>query len=221
MPWERRRYRGHKVYVEFDGAGALVVDDRGFAHVRYREGDARTYSARPSEVLPIDAADPVRPESSPPARPAVEETADPDADVPALAGKEIHAYTDGAASGNPGPAGLGVVLLFKDKKKEVSRYLGETTNNVAELAAILEALRLVKNRALPVKVHADSSYAIGVVTGSMRAKANRDLVEEIRREAALFPSLTFVKVSGHSGVTWNELADRLARLAITRHAPRR
>jgi ribonuclease HI len=234
MPWARRRYRGNKVWVEVDGADAPVLDARGLARLRYKpEDEQRTYSVRPSEVHAVDdaaAAPPPVPVRRPPraraeaAPPPPEdadagESIDPGDDVPALAGLEVHAWTDGAASGNPGPAGLGVVLLFREHRKEVSRYLGETTNNVAELTALLVALRLVKRRDLPVRVHVDSSYAIGVATGAMRAKANAALVDEIRAEARGFPDLRFVKVSAHSGVEHNERADALARLAIKRRGP--
>ena len=123
------------------------------------------------------------------------------------------------ASGTPGPAGIGVVLLFREHRKEISRYLGETTNNVAELTAVLVALRLVKRRDLPVRVHADSTYTIGVATGAMRAKKNTELVEEIRREARGFADLRYVKVSAHSGVEHNERADALARLAVKKRGP--
>src|SRR5438045_1870315 len=77
---------------------------------------------------------------------------EPGDDIPALAGLAVHAYTDGASLGNPGPAGAGVVLLFREHRKEASIYLGVTTNNVAELTAVLEALKLVKRRDLPVRV---------------------------------------------------------------------
>ena len=142
-------------------------------------------------------------------------------DIPALAGLAIHAYTDGASSGNPGPSGIGVVLLFREHKREVSKYLGETTNNVAELTAILEALRLVKRRDLPVRLHTDSSYAIGVLDGSMRPKVNVALVDEIRGEMRGFPDLRLIKVEGHSGVEWNERADKLATDAVKKHQKNR
>ena len=47
----------------------------------------------------------------------------------------INIYTDGASSGNPGPSGIGVVLRFGKHEKEISRYIGITTNNMAELEA--------------------------------------------------------------------------------------
>ncbi len=134
----------------------------------------------------------------------------PGDDVPALAGLAVHAYTDGASLGNPGPSGAGVVLLFREHRKEAAIYLGVTTNNVAELTAVLEALRLVKKRDLPVRVHSDSSYAIGVLDGSYRPKKNRELIESIHAEMKGFANLRFVKVEAHVGIEWNERADALA-----------
>ncbi len=257
MPWARRRYRKNKVYVEVDEADALVLDERGFAHVRYKPDDDRTYTARPAEIGPVGDAAPVsaepvldaprkpavpgaaapaaprrprkkaaprtpavsaeapaadspRADAEPP-RPSPEEISEgPGDDVPALAGLAVHAYTDGASLGNPGPAGAGVVLLFREHRKEASIYLGVTTNNVAELTGVLEALRLVKRRDLPVRVHTDSTYAIGVLDGSYRPKANRELVARIHAEMQGFTDLRFVKVEGHAGVEWNERADALA-----------
>ena len=283
MAWDRRRYRGNKVYIEVDDAtGAPVLDDRGFAKLRYKPEDPRTYTVRPTEVLPIEAgaadspAGPRRPPHSsqklapPPtggpgapaadgagaaggspdpaaaprprrkARPAAapapvvapadaapspppsteEDDAEVGDDVPALAGLAIHAYTDGASSGNPGPSGAGVVLIFREKRKEVSLYLGDTTNNVAELTAVLEALRRIKRRELPVRVHSDSTYVIGVLDGSMRAKANAELVARIREEMRGFSNLRFVKVPAHAGNEQNEVADALAREAAKKKRSR-
>ena len=62
----------------------------------------------------------------------------------------VHVYTDGASAGNPGPSGIGVVLRFGEHEKEISRYIGDTTNNVAELEAIRSGLMAVKNTNLPV-----------------------------------------------------------------------
>lgn len=239
MPWVRRRYRGNKVWIEQDDAGAYVLDARGLARLRYKPEDDRTYSVKVSEVTeltdldssapPPTAAPRKRkkaapaPESEPAPDPAPADPGPAEAefvpgdDVPALAGLAIHAYTDGASSGNPGPSGAGAVLIFREHRKEISKYLGETTNNVAELTAVLEVLRAIKQRDLPVRVHADSSYAIGVLDGSMKPKKNQDLVAEIREEMRSFKALTFVKVEGHSGLEENERADALAREAIRKH----
>lgn len=247
MAWVRRRYRRNKVWIEVDEGGSYVVDARGLARLRYKPEDDRTYSVKTSEISVIEAEaevsaealvkDPDAPEAAPkksaraprPPRPkAVKEPAavDPgdagseDGDIAALAGLEIQAWTDGASSGNPGPAGAGVVLIFREHRKELSLYLGETTNNVAELTAVREALRLIRRRDVPVRVHTDSTYVIGVLSGSMKAKMNADLVAEIRDEMRSFPDLKFVKVPAHAGVELNERADALAGEAIRSHRSR-
>src|SRR5215470_13643400 len=62
----------------------------------------------------------------------------------------IHVWTDGACSGNPGAAGLGVVIVGDGAMREISEYLGEATNNIAELTAILRGLQAVEDRTRPV-----------------------------------------------------------------------
>ena len=132
-------------------------------------------------------------------------------------GTAIVVYTDGACTGNPGPAGIGAVILDGDERREISEYLGFGTNNIAELTAIERALEtLVEHRDRPVLVHSDSSYSIGLLTKNWKAKANADLVERLRDLADRFPHLEFIKVKGHAGIPDNERADELARVAITR-----
>ena|ERR1051325_3917113 len=127
----------------------------------------------------------------------------------------ILAYTDGACTGNPGPMGIGVVLLSGPHRKEISEYLGPRgTNNIAELTAIQRALEAIKDRDRPVILYSDSAYAIGVLSSGWKAKANKDLVEHIRVLLARFPNLQFVKVAGHAGIPENERCDQLAREAI-------
>ncbi|MBN2722969.1 MAG: ribonuclease HI [Deltaproteobacteria bacterium] len=126
----------------------------------------------------------------------------------------ITVYTDGACSGNPGPAGLGVVLSNGSIKRVISEYLGSSTNNIAELTAILRALQAVKNKKAEVLIHTDSSYSIGVLSKGWKAKANVELITEIRLLMTSFPRLRLIKVEGHSGVEGNEEADSLAREAV-------
>ena len=70
--------------------------------------------------------------------------------------EEVTIYTDGACSGNPGPGGWGAILMYKDYKKEISGGQKDTTNNVMELTAVIEALKLLK---FPcnVKLYSDSA----------------------------------------------------------------
>lgn len=202
MPWERRRYRRNKVWVEVDEHGAPVLDERGLASLRYKPDDERTYTVRPDEIGPV------------PAEPVDEAPSDASPTPAPDASEGIVIYTDGASSGNPGPAGLGVLLLWRDRRREIQRFLGTATNNQAELEAVLAALRAVKKPDLPVAVHTDSEYVIGVLTQGHKVKANAALVAEIQSEMARFAALSFVKVPAHAGVPGNERADRLARDAI-------
>lgn len=126
----------------------------------------------------------------------------------------IQVYTDGACTGNPGPAGCGVVLVFKDHVKEMSEYLGEATNNIAELTAVEIALRTIRDKHLPVRIFSDSTYVIGVLTGTLKVRANTALVAHIRGVMDSFADLAFEKVRGHAGDLCNERADALARQAV-------
>ena len=127
----------------------------------------------------------------------------------------VEVWTDGACSGNPGPAGIGVVILDGGKRRELSEYLGMGTNNIAELMAIVRALEEVP-RERTIVLHADSSYALGLLGKGWKAKANQELVERMRKLARDFHDLRLVKVDGHAGVAENERADELARTAIVK-----
>jgi ribonuclease HI len=138
--------------------------------------------------------------------------------IPApIEGEHVVAYTDGACSGNPGPAGLGVVLLRGQERQELSEYLGTATNNIAELTAILRAVEAHQGP-LPLVVHTDSQYAIGVLTKGWKPKVNQELISRIKQEITRVPQLRLVYVPGHAGVPLNERADELARAAVTARA---
>src|SRR5688572_4496576 len=126
----------------------------------------------------------------------------------------IIVYADGACSGNPGPAGLGVVLVCGDHRREISEYIGHGTNNIAELMAIVRALEAIKDRTREVIVHTDSSYAIGVLSKGWKVKANVELIANTRVLVGTFTRLTFQWVKGHAGVPENERCDELARTAV-------
>jgi ribonuclease HI len=138
----------------------------------------------------------------------------------ASSGTAWTAYTDGACSGNPGPAGLGVVLLGpRGTAHEAYEYLGTATNNIAELTAILRALEATDG-AGPVTIHTDSQYAIGVLQKGWKAKANTELVARIRAALSRRRGVRLVYVPGHAGVPLNERADELARMAIRTRSSR-
>jgi len=131
---------------------------------------------------------------------------------------EVSIYTDGACSGNPGPAGIGVVIIYNGHKKEISEYIGEATNNIAEVKAVIVGLSQLKYpEKTHVKLYTDSQWVVGALTQNWKIKKNVDLVKEARELAGRVGKLDVVKVKGHAGNEFNELADRLARDAIKRH----
>jgi len=128
--------------------------------------------------------------------------------------RTIEIFTDGACSGNPGLCGIGIVMKFGEKIRQVSQRLGHGTNNIAELTAILKGLQMVKKPDVPVVIYTDSQYALGVLTLGWKARENRMLIGQIVEEMKRFRNLRFVKVEGHADVSLNNLADRLARESI-------
>jgi ribonuclease HI len=126
----------------------------------------------------------------------------------------VEVYTDGACQGNPGPCGYAVIIRQGEVYREFREYLGQGTNNIAELTAIEAALDALPPTNIPVRVHSDSAYAIGVLTQNWKPKANVELIERIKRRMRAFGKLTFHKVKGHCGHPLNERVDRLAVLSV-------
>ena len=211
MPWIRHRLRDADVWAKVDNSGALVADRDGRVEIVYKpETGAKVYRAggrnltSPSgEPLEIDVG-----EAAPPSKQASTE-------APANA---IHVWTDGACTGNPGPAGLGVVILDGAARRELSEYLGHATNNIAELSAIMRGLEEVRDRERPVIVYSDSAYSIGLLSKNWKAKANVELIAKLRELLKKFSNVQFVKVLAHSGIALNERVDELARQAVERRS---
>jgi ribonuclease HI len=128
----------------------------------------------------------------------------------------IHVWTDGGANPNPGPSGIGVVIVDGETQKELSVFRGPGTNQSAELTAILRGLQEIGDRKRPVVVYSDSAYSIGLLTQNWKAKANVELVARLRAMCQQFADLRFVKVAGHAGIALNERVDQLAGAAILR-----
>lgn len=132
-------------------------------------------------------------------------------------------YTDGSCKPtNPGPCGAGVLFVQDDEIKECrSLFLGEGTNNVAELTAISVALDILEARNLSWEssiIVTDSKYAIGVLTGGWNAKKNVELIKGIRRKLENFPNTELQWIKGHSGDRFNDLVDELAKQVIDLNA---
>jgi ribonuclease HI len=225
MPWIEATLRGQRVLARARADGALA-DEGGRVEIRYRPDDPRAYraSVRNLVVSPgarLEPDDKCVPAGAAPAAPGVRGTATPaKTREHAIPARAWQAFTDGACSGNPGPAGSGVVLVEPGGKlHEGLEYLGDATNNVAELTAILRALEWIPPAAGAIVVHTDSQYAIGVLQKGWKAKANGELVARTKR-VVQERGARLVYVPGHQGVALNERADELAREAVTTRSSR-
>ena len=109
---------------------------------------------------------------------------------------------------------IGVLLRFEEHEKEISKFIGEATNNIAELKAIQAGLSALKNPDIPVRLFTDSSYAYGLLVLKWKPRKNQQLVESIRQMMTQFKDLKIIKVKGHAGHPGNEKADFLATSAI-------
>jgi ribonuclease HI len=219
MPWKRHRLRDADVWARTDASGQLVQDSGGRVEIVYKSTPGqRVYRAGARNLTPAPGDNPLVEIAV--GEPAPESTAKKPgaASTAAAPANAIHVWTDGACTGNPGPCGLGVVVIDGEKIEELSEYLGEGTNNIAELMAIFRGLETVPTaeRHRPVMVYTDSQYSIGVVSLSWKAKANVELIARLKQLGKEFKDLRFVKVAGHAGIPLNERVDELARGAITR-----
>src|SRR3954463_9897701 len=126
---------------------------------------------------------------------------------------------DGGSRGNPGPAGIGVVVRAADGTPLVTlgRYIGKATNNVAEYKALITAMsEAQKLGATKVKIRGDSELVVRQMTGQYRVK-HPDLIPLFREAKELFDSFEEASIS-HNYREKNELADRLGNLAMDRRA---
>jgi ribonuclease HI len=206
--WKRMMFKGHKVWLWVDDEQQPIVQ-KDKVLIKYQLDQDHEYWVRPEGVKPIDSsrlkkASSDQMPSSPPGPEA------PGADPPP---KSIVAYTDGASSGNPGPSGIGIVLRFGSHEKEISKHIGITTNNVAELTAIETALKAIRTTEIPVRLYTDSQYCYGLLSLGWKPKRNEKLVASVRGMMKRFKDLRILKIEGHVGIDDNERADRLAREA--------
>jgi ribonuclease HI len=230
------RFKDQQVWVRAEEDGRPALDADGRAEMKYRETDTKSYRPSPGNLLPDGDGQPA-PGPKHHAPPAKHHAAAAKHHAPAAAKHHapgpakhhasgakhqepaLEVWTDGACSGNPGPMGIGVVVIDGGARRELGEYLGVGTNNRAELVAIERGLDLVADGGKGdhrIRVYTDSSYSIGLLSQGWKAKANQDLVARIRARLEDFPRVEFVKVAGHAGVPENERCDELARQAILR-----
>ncbi|MDP9150402.1 MAG: ribonuclease HI [Myxococcota bacterium] len=229
MPWIEAVLRGRQVFARAREDGTLD-DERGRVEIRYGAHDGRAYRAAVQNLV-LPSAAKLHPDDVCGPAGAV---ATNGATRTGFAAKQVatsapqptpteawEAFTDGACWGNPGPAGSGVVLVSPDgRMHEGWEFLGEATNNVAELTAILRALEWIPQQARAIVVHTDSQYAIGVLQKGWKAKANQELVARTKK-LVVGRGARLVYVPGHQGVALNERADTLAGDAIRTRATQR
>lgn len=138
---------------------------------------------------------------------------------------EIHVYTDGACSGNPGPGGWGVVCLYEEKEHLLFGFDAATTNNRMEMLAAIEALKFIPEEMI-VQLHTDSQYLKNGMTvwlegwkkknwinSKKEPVKNKDLWEELDA-LAQNRKIVWNWVRGHDGNIYNEKADMLARRGV-------
>jgi len=130
----------------------------------------------------------------------------------------IELYTDGAASGNPGPGGYGIVLKFLHHRKEMCGGFKLTTNNRMELLAVIIGLESVTNSDLKVKVYCDSKYVVDAVNQNwilgwkktgFKNKANVDLWKRFL-QVYDYKKHELIWVKGHASNVENNRCDELA-----------
>ncbi|NVL90599.1 MAG: ribonuclease HI [Desulfobacterales bacterium] len=207
--WERMMFKGHKVWLHVDNDQQPVVRDNKVL-IKYQLDQDHEYRVPGEAVKPIDPARLKK--KSGVGRSSL--TGKPKDLHDSFPPNTIEAYTDGASSGNPGPAGIGVVLRFGSREKEISKYIGISTNNIAELTAIEAALKAIHTTQIPVRLYTDSQYCYGLLSLGWRPKRNEKLVAAIKKLIGRFKNLKILKVAAHAGIDENERADRLARGAI-------
>ena len=131
---------------------------------------------------------------------------------------KIDVYTDGAAKGNPGKGGYGIVLISGEHRKELKQGFRLTTNNRMELLAVIVALESIKNHALSVFVYSDSKYVVDAIEKkwvfswektNFKKKKNPDLWIRFLKVYKQH-SVSFMWIKGHNNHKENERCDYLA-----------
>jgi len=144
----------------------------------------------------------------------------------------VHIFTDGACKGNPGPGGWGAVLKYGDHVKELKDYSPETTNNIMELTAVIEALKSL-TRPCKIILTTDSNYVKngitewihswkkkGWKTANKKPVKNKEYWQQLDVEVQRH-TIDWKWVKGHSGHPENERADELANEAVDENGIRK
>jgi len=220
--WKRMQFKKNKVWLATDRDQKPVVKN-GKVLIKYQLGQDYEYWVNPKNIKSIDSVEletkktknKKSTENSPKKRKTKVKPKTESLDHTDYK-DSVCIYTDGASSGNPGPSGIGILLRFGEHEKEISKYIGIATNNIAELEAIRTGLLSIKDTERPVRIFTDSRYAYGVLTLGWKAKKNQDLIKSIKNILLKFKDRKIIKIKGHAGHEGNERADFLATSAIKR-----
>ena len=136
--------------------------------------------------------------------------------------QEVTIYTDGAARGNPGRGGYGVILMSGNRTKELSQGYRLTTNNRMELMGVIAALEAMKKKGLNITIYSDSQYIVKAIkegwlnkwlaTNFAKGKKNKDLWVRFYNLYTQH-QIRFVWVKGHADNQYNNRCDELATAA--------
>lgn len=189
--WKRMSFKGNKVWVAVD-ADARVIVEKGKVLIKYNLDQAHHYWIARKNLKAEDQAVPGTARDNLPAN-------------------VIKIFAQGTADGDPGNAGIGVVLLFKSREKRISRSIGQATPSRAGLAAIKEGLSALKRQDLPVRIFTDSGEAIKLLGKGKDADAG--LVTDIRQLMDQIPDIGLIHVKHHAGIRAHEVAAYLAATA--------
>lgn len=223
--------KGHKpgIYLAWYGENGAEAQVKGFPDAVYR-GFASLEAAQ--AWLDAHAAAPPVPEATSTAADVSARGGSQSASAPSVEEAvvsapahwpEVTIYTDGACLGNPGPGGYGVVLMYGERRKELSGGYRLTTNNRMEIMAAIEGLKALKQPCCVI-LYSDSEYLVNAMTkgwverwrsrGWMRTAKepalNADLWEELYQLCQQH-RVEFRWVKGHTGVQDNERCNTLAQ----------
>lgn len=211
VKWQRMQFKKNKVWLMVDTKGNPIVRNNKVL-IKYNLNQDYEYWVHEKSVSDIDPKQLKRKFPGKKKSRHRKKSSSQAASIHEAASQKdaVVIFTDGASSGNPGPAGIGVVMRHGKNEREISKAIGKATNNIAELEAIRTGLTALKNTHLPVRVFTDSAYALGVLSLGWKAKKNTALVQSVKHLMAQFDDIELIKVPAHSGIADNERADTLA-----------
>lgn len=137
-------------------------------------------------------------------------------------GHQLIVYTDGSSRGNPGRGGYGAILMWGDRRKELSAGYRFTTNNRMELMGVIAAIESLTKKNIPLTVYTDSKYIVDSVekrwldnwvrTDFKGGKKNKDLWLRYYKLSKEY-TIKFKWVKGHAANAFNNRCDELATSA--------